>query len=92
MGFLWEKYQPLFQIKNNKKIVGKNTKTNNYLLKKILLCSKPSKKLYGKGVKPRNYTFSNKIWLNYKYIKGKQKNKLKAKLFGIFQVVYQVKK
>ena len=29
------------------------------------------KRAYNKSVKPRNYVFSNKVWLNSKYIKTK---------------------
>lgn len=47
-----------------------------------------SKQAYDKGKKPRNYTFSDKIWLNSKYIKTKWNRKLEAKFFGSFQVLY----
>lgn len=39
-----------------------------------------------------SYASGNKIWLNSKYIKTKQNFKLKAKFFGLFQVVYLVEK
>ena len=39
------------------------------------------KQAYNKGVKPKNYAPGNKVWLNNKYIKTKQKRKLKAKFF-----------
>ena len=32
---------------------------------------KLEKQAYNKGVKPKSYTFSNKVWLNSKYIKTK---------------------
>ena len=37
-----------------------------------------------KSVKPRSYALSDKVWLNSKYIKTKQNQKLKAKFFGPF--------
>ena len=36
--------------------------------------------------------FDNKIWLNSKYIKIKQNQKLKIKFLGLFQVLYLTKK
>ena len=39
---------------------------------------------YNKDVKPKIYVFNNKIWLNSKYIKIKQNEKLKAKFFRLF--------
>ena len=39
------------------------------------------KRDYTKGIKPRNYILSDKIWLNSKYIKTKQYQKLEAKSF-----------
>ena len=42
------------------------------------------KQIYDKGVKPRSYAPSNKVWLNSKYIKTKQNQKLKVKFLGLF--------
>ena len=50
------------------------------------------KQAHDKGVKPRNYAPNDKVWLNSKYIKTKHNRKLKAKLFGPFQVLYPVGK
>ena len=50
------------------------------------------KKTYNKSIKPRSYITGNKIWLNIKYIKIKQNQKLKAKFFRLFQIFYPVKK
>ena len=47
---------------------------------------------HDKGVKPKNYTPSDKIWLNSKYIKTKQKRKLEAKFFRLFQVLHPIGK
>ena len=38
------------------------------------------------------YVLSRKVWLNNKYIKNKEKQKLEIKLFRLFQVLYPTKK
>ena len=48
---------------------------------------KLQKQAHNKSVKPRKYVLSNKVWLNNKYIKAKQKQKLKVKFFRPFQVL-----
>ena len=50
------------------------------------------KRAYNKGVKPKSYTPSDKVWLNNKYIKTKRNYKLDAKFFGLFWVLYPIKK
>ena len=50
------------------------------------------KQAHNKGVKPRSYASSKKVWLNSKYIKTKHNQKLKAKFFGPFRVLYPVGK
>ena len=45
-----------------------------------------------KGVKPKSYIPSDKIWLNSKYLKTKQNQKLEAKFFGPFRVLHLVGK
>ena len=47
---------------------------------------------HNKGVKPRSYAPSDKVWLNSKYIKTKQNQKLDAEFFGPFQVLWPVGK
>ena len=49
---------------------------------------KLQKKAPDKGVKPRSYAPGEKIWLNSKDIKTKQNQKLEAKFFGLFRVLY----
>ena len=53
---------------------------------------KLQKQAYDKGVKPRSYAFSDKVWLNSKYIKTKYNRKLEAKFFGPFRVLHPVGK
>ena len=45
-----------------------------------------------KGIKPKSYAPGNKIWLNRKYIKTKQNQKLKIKFFGSFRMLYPMGK
>ena len=64
----------------------------NIYCKNLFYTQKLQKRAYNKGVKTRSYNSSNKVWLNSKYIKTKQNRKLEAKFFGLFQVLYLVKK
>ena len=50
------------------------------------------KQAYNKGVKPKNYASVDKVWLNSKYLKIKQKRKLEAKFFERFRVLHLVGK
>ena len=50
------------------------------------------KQAYNKGVKPESYAFGDKVWLNSKYHKTKQNQKLEAKFFGPFRVRHPRKK
>ena len=43
-------------------------------------------------MKPQSYILGKKIWLNSKYIKTKQNQKLEAKFFGPFQILHPVGK
>ena len=43
-------------------------------------------------MKPQSYAPGEKVWLNSKYIKTKQNQKLEAKFFGFFQILHQVGK
>ena len=53
---------------------------------------KLQKQAHNKGMKPKSYVLDNKIWLNSKYIKTKQNQKLKTNFFPLFQVLHLVKK
>ena len=50
------------------------------------------KRAHDKGVKPWSYAPSKKVWLNSKYIKTKQKQKLEAEFFGPFRMLHPVGK
>ena len=50
------------------------------------------KQAHDKGVKPRSYAPGKRIWLNSKYIQTKRNQKLVAKFFRPFQVLYPVGK
>ena len=58
----------------------------------LLHAQKLQKKAYNKGVKPQSYASKEKFWLNSKYIKTKQNQKLKTKFFGPFQILHLVEK
>ena len=47
---------------------------------------------HNKGVKPQSYAPGDKVWLSSKYLKTKWNSKLKAKFFGLFQVLHLVGK
>ena len=50
------------------------------------------KRTHDKGVKPRSYAFSEKVWLNRKYMKTNYNRKLETKFFGLFRVLYSIEK
>ena len=53
---------------------------------------KLQKRAYDKRVKPRSYASGEKVWLNSKYIKTKQNQKLEMKFFRPFQVLHLIGK
>lgn len=86
---LMESQRPISKLNGPKAplIVPKSPDQNlGFAIKKL------QKQVHSKDVKLRSYTFSNKVWLNSKYIKTKQNCKLKSKFFNLFQVLYPVKK
>ena len=50
------------------------------------------KQAYNKDVKPKSYISGEKLWLNSKYIKTKQNQKLEVKFFVLFWVFHPVSK
>ena len=59
---------------------------------KLHHAQKSQKRAHDKVVKPRSYAPGDKVWLNNKYIKTKQNQKLEAKFFRPFRVLHPVKK
>ena len=53
---------------------------------------KLQKRANNKGMKPKNYAPDDKVWLNSKYIKIKQNQKLETKFFRSFWVLHLVGK
>ena len=53
---------------------------------------KLQKQVHNKNVKPKNYASDDKFWLNSKYLKIKWNRKLEAKFFGLYWVLYPIKK
>ncbi len=54
---------------------------------------KLQKQYHNKATKPRSYIPGDKVWLNSKYIKTKNRNcKLEVKFFESFRVLYPVGK
>ena len=60
--------------------------------KNLYHAQKLQKRAYNKGVKSQSYISDNKVWLNSKYIKTKQNQKLEAKFFGPFQMLHLIRK
>ena len=58
----------------------------------LLHAQKLEEKAYDQGVMTRSYAPGEKVWLNSKYINTKQNRKLKTKFFGLFQILYPVRK
>ena len=50
------------------------------------------KRAHNKVVKPRSYVPGDKVWLNSKYMKTKQNQKVETKFFGPFRVLHLVRK
>ena len=60
--------------------------------KNLYYAQKLQKRAHNKGVKLRSYALDEKVWLNSKYIKTKQNQKLEAKFFGPFRVLHPIGK
>ena len=90
-------YHPRVSYKEDVNPRSKSKSANNLandLRKVMAVCRKNfqhaqdlHERAYNKSTKPRNYVPSDKVWLNSKYIKIKQNQKLKAKFFGPFRVL-----
>ena len=95
-------YHLQISYKNNVNPCSKSKsadKISTELRELIIVCKKNlyhaqelQKQAYNKDVKSRSYAPSNKVWLNSKYIKTKQNQKLVVKFFVLFQIFYPVGK
>ena len=60
--------------------------------KNLLHAQDLQKRANNQGVKPQSYAPGEKVWLNSKYIKTKQNQKLETKFFGLFQILHLIGK
>ena len=96
------KYHPPVSYEEDIDLCFKSKSTNELLVELqelMTVCRKNlyhtqelQKRAYDKGVKPKSYALGDKVWLNSKYIKTKQNQKLEAKFFEPFQVLHLVGK
>ena len=80
------------QSKSADKLAAELRKLMIVCRKNFYYAQQLQKRAHDKGFKPRNYAPGDKVWLNSKYIKTKQNQKLEAKFFELFQVLYPVEK
>ena len=81
-----------FRSRTADKLLAKLQKPMTVCQKNLLHAQELYKQAQYKDVKPRNYAPDNKVWLNSKYIKTKQNQKLKAKFFRLFQILHPISK
>ena len=87
-----EEVDPRCQSKSADKLLEELKELMIVYCKDLYHVQELQKQAYDKRVKPRSYIPSKKVWLNSKYIKTKRNQKLKAKFFGLFQVLYPIEK
>ena len=95
-------YHPQMSYEDNVDLRSKSKSAeelSDELSKLMIVCQenlhhaqKLQKRAYDKGVKSRSYASGDKVWLNSKYIKTKQNQKLETKFFGPFRVLHPVGK
>ena len=87
-----EKVNPRSQFKSADKLLAELRELMIVYQENLHHAQELQKQAHNKGVKPRSYAPNEKVWLNSKYIKIKRNQKLEAKFFGPFQVLYPVGK
>ena len=87
-----EDTDPRFQSKSTDKFLAELQDLMIVCWENLYHAQKLQKQAYNKGVKPGSYATGDKVWLNNKYIKTKRNRKLKAKFFGLFQVLHPLGK
>ena len=83
---------PHFKSKLADKLSVELTKLMTICRKNLQHAQKLQKQACNKNLNPKSYAFSNKIWLNSKYIKTKSNRKLEGRFLGLFQVLYLLEK
>ena len=87
-----EEVHPRSKSKSANKLLAKLRELMIVYCENLYHTQKLQKQVHSKDVKLRSYAFNDKIWLNSKYIKIKQNQKLEIKFIGLFQVLYLVRK
>ena len=92
----WMSYKkdinPRFKFKLADKLLAELQELMTVCQKNLYHAQKFQKRAYDKGVRPKSYAPGDKIWLNSKYLKTKQNQKLETKFFGLFRVLHPVGK
>ena len=83
-----EKVNPRSKLKSADKLSAELRELMIVCRENLYHAQELQKRAHDKGVKLRNYALGDKVWLNNKYIKTKQNQKLEAKFFGPFRVLY----
>ena len=93
-------YYPYFSYKENVNLCSKSKSADDLAndMRELMIvywenlqhAQNLQKRAYDKNTKPRSYAFGDKVGLNSKYIKIKRNQKLEAKFFGLFWVLYPV--
>ena len=90
--FFEDDVNPCSRSRSANKLANELRELINICQQNLLHAQKLQKRAHDKSVKPQSYVSGEKIWLNRKCIKTKQNQKLEAKLFGLFQILYLVGK
>ena len=87
-----EDIEPRFKFKSAEEFSAELRELMTVCQENLHHAQKLQKQAHNKSVKPKSYAPGDKVWLNSKYLKTKQKWKLEAKFFGPFQVLHLVGK
>ena len=90
--FYKEDIDPRSKSKSADKLSAELQELITVCCKNLHHAQKLQKQAYNKSVKPKSYSPSDKVWLNSKYLKTKQNQKLEAKFFVPFRVLHPVEK
>ena len=89
---IWKRCWPRFRSKLADELLAELGKLMIVCWENLHHVRELQKQAHNKEVKSRSYASDKKVWLNSKYIKTKQKRKLEAKFFELFQVLHAIKK